>query len=160
MQWWGKKPRLVFLWYSWDYFFYYFHGFGSFQHIAKSSDAQLTQSCGKNRNEYNVETFKPLCRKKVNGRDVSSKEDAETLFSENKNAVTLLVSRSFYTVSCYTNFCLMFTSLFVVPGGERKRKYQGQMEAWKWRSTIVFRSAVVVFAINDESKMHNRTHNL
>lgn len=37
--------------------------------------------------------------KKVNGRDVSSKEDAETLFSENKNAVTLLVSRSFYTVS-------------------------------------------------------------
>ncbi|XP_055302284.1 slo-interacting protein 1 [Sitodiplosis mosellana] len=33
----------------------------------------------------------------VNGRDVSSKEDAETLFSENKNAVTLLVSRSFYT---------------------------------------------------------------
>ncbi|XP_031629472.1 slo-interacting protein 1 [Contarinia nasturtii] len=33
----------------------------------------------------------------VNGRDVSSKEDAETLFSENKNAVTLLVSRSLYT---------------------------------------------------------------
>lgn len=41
----------------------------------------------------------PPPTKQVNGRDVSSKEDAETLFSENKNAVTLLVSRSLYTVS-------------------------------------------------------------
>lgn len=46
-----------------------------------------------------METFNLPTKKKVNGRDVSSKEDAETLFSENKNAVTLLVSRSFYTVS-------------------------------------------------------------
>lgn len=43
--------------------------------------------------------FRAHTHKKVNGRDVSSKEDAETLFSENKNAVTLLVSRSLYTVS-------------------------------------------------------------
>lgn len=34
----------------------------------------------------------------VNGRDVSNKEETESLFAENKNAVTLLVSRCFYQV--------------------------------------------------------------
>ncbi|XP_037043293.1 slo-interacting protein 1 [Bradysia coprophila] len=33
----------------------------------------------------------------VNGRDVSTKEDTESLFAENKNAVTLLVSRCLFT---------------------------------------------------------------
>lgn len=54
------------------------------------------------RNTFNIGyrfKFPAHTHKKVNGRDVSSKEDAETLFSENKNAVTLLVSRSLYTVS-------------------------------------------------------------
>lgn len=63
----------------------------------------LCNHAGKNANKTNVdtlnETFDLSAEKKVNGRDVSSKEDAESLFSENKNAVTLLVSRSFYTVS-------------------------------------------------------------
>lgn len=35
----------------------------------------------------------------VNGRDVTNKEDTETLIAENKNAVTLLVSRCLYNVS-------------------------------------------------------------
>lgn len=43
--------------------------------------------------------FKSL---KVNGRDVSTKEDTESLFAENKNAVTLLVSRCLFTVSFYS----------------------------------------------------------
>lgn len=34
----------------------------------------------------------------VNGRDVSTRDDTEQLFAENKNAVTLLVSRCLFTV--------------------------------------------------------------
>ncbi|KAJ6641247.1 E3 ubiquitin-protein ligase PDZRN3 [Pseudolycoriella hygida] len=37
----------------------------------------------------------------VNGRDVSTKEDTESLFAENKNAVTLLVSRCLFTDEDY-----------------------------------------------------------
>lgn len=36
---------------------------------------------------------------KVNGRDVANKDDTESLFAENKKAVTLLVSRCFNKVS-------------------------------------------------------------
>lgn len=35
----------------------------------------------------------------VNGRDVLNKEDTESLIAENKNAVTLLVSRYLFTVN-------------------------------------------------------------
>lgn len=38
---------------------------------------------------------------KVNGRDVANKEDTESLFAENKKAVTLLVSRCFNKVSAH-----------------------------------------------------------
>lgn len=46
----------------------------------------------------------------VNGRDVSGKEDTETLIAENKNAVTFLVSRYLYIVSLLgtlSNFFLL-----------------------------------------------------
>lgn len=33
----------------------------------------------------------------VNGRDVTTKDETESLFAENRNAVTLLVSRCLYS---------------------------------------------------------------
>lgn len=41
----------------------------------------------------------------VNGRDVSTKEETELLFAENRNAVTLLVSRCLYQRVCMPYKC-------------------------------------------------------
>lgn len=80
-------------------FVFLFH----FSFIGMLTTHRKLNQCGQFvRNTFNIGYrfgFHAHTHKKVNGRDVSSKEDAETLFSENKNAVTLLVSRSLYTVS-------------------------------------------------------------
>lgn len=93
-------------------------------------------------------------KKKVNGRDVSSKEDAETLFSENKNAVTLLVSRSLYTVSSIILWCILDFSK-----GKKITTYQRQIKTFKVVVDYPFLRPLYVSISNDKSKLHNRTHN-
>lgn len=50
----------------------------------------------------------------VNGRDVTTKDETESLFAENRNAVTLLVSRCLYSGVSWMSFsfCHMFSCNF------------------------------------------------
>lgn len=54
----------------------------------------------------------------VNGRDVSTKDDTESLFAENKNAVTLLVSRCLFSVNTifFVNVAQVFINSFLFAG--------------------------------------------